>query len=82
MTRARRPALRRGTYELALVTSVLAIALTYALHRFAGVTEMPLVLGTLVVASIIGWTQPALRATPRRTGRLTPVTVRRTHRVG
>jgi hypothetical protein len=76
MKRERRPAAkRRATYELAGLTSVLAVALTYTLHRFAGIGEMPLVLGTLVIASIIGWTQPALRAAPRRTGRLTPVIV-------
>ena len=79
-TEWRPAAKRRATIELAGLTSVLAVALTYALHRFAGLSEMPLVLGTLVIASIVGWTQPALRAAPRRTGRLTPVVVPIGHR--
>ena len=71
---------RRATYELAGVASVVAVTFAYALHRFIGLGEMPIVLGTLVLASILGWSQPVVRAAPRRadnrrTGHLTPVVV-------
>jgi len=66
---------RRSTIELAVVASLLAVTVAYTLSRFAGVGEMPIVLGTLLVASILGWTQPALRAAPRRTEGPVPVVV-------
>lgn len=65
----------RSTFEIAALTSVLLATLAYALHRFAGVGETPIVLGAIVVASIVGWNQPALRAAPRRAGRLAVVRV-------
>ena len=75
-----RRAIARSTVELGIVASVLAVTLAYALHRFAGVGELPIVLGTLVAASVIGWTQPALRAAPRRAERLATVIVFPRHR--
>ena len=64
---------RRSSRELAILVSAFAAVFAYALHRFAGVGEVPLVLGTLVGGSLVGWNQPALRAAPRRSAR--PATV-------
>lgn len=74
-------AARRATIELATLVSAAAVVLAYAVHRFAGLGEAPIVLGTLLLASIIGWNQPAVRRAPPRRGRLVPVVVpvRRPH---
>lgn len=71
----------RASTELATLVSAVAVALAYALHRFAGVGEAPIVLGTLLLASIVGWNQPAVRRAQPRRGRLVPVVVpvRRPH---
>jgi len=71
----------RATIDLAILASGVAVVLAYVLNRFVGVGEAPIVLGTLAMASVVGWTQPAVRSRPRPCGRLTPVVVpvRRPH---
>jgi hypothetical protein len=57
----RRARLRRvDTVTLASSVSILALLVTTVLHSLAGVGESPLVIGTIVVASIAGWVNAAL----------------------
>ena len=63
-----------ASIELAVVVSLVAVALAVALSSFAGGAQAPIVIGTIIVASIIGWSQPAAR--------LRPVPVRHPQRVG
>ncbi|MGE0510616.1 MAG: hypothetical protein AB7Q42_16975 [Acidimicrobiia bacterium] len=56
----------RTTFELALLVSTVAVAVALALSWFIGVNEAPIVFGTVVAASIIGWRQPAARLHPAR----------------
>jgi hypothetical protein len=76
----RPPLIARSAIELAAVCSTIAVLVAYALHEFAGVGEAPIVIGVLVVASIVGWTQPAVRNAPRPTGRLAPHVIQRAAR--
>jgi hypothetical protein len=46
---------RVETVTLASSVSIVALLVATALHLFAGVDEVPLVIGTIVVASIAGW---------------------------
>lgn len=41
--------------RLATLVSLVAVVVAVALHTIAGVAEGPLVVGTLVVASVAGW---------------------------
>lgn len=72
------PDARRGvtlqTAALAVVVSLIAAATAVALFHFAHVTQTAIVIGTIIAASIVGWTQPAARLKP------VPVRARRTHR--
>jgi len=56
----------RTTVELALLVSTVAATLAFALSWFARVDEAPIVLLTVVAASVIGWRQPAARVDPAR----------------
>jgi hypothetical protein len=59
----------RTTFDLALIVSTAAATLAVALSWFFGVTEAPIVVGTVIAASVVGWRQPAARlhATRART---------------
>ncbi len=51
---------RRRLHRIEIVTlassvSIVALLLAAALHVFAGIAEGPLVVGTILVASIAGW---------------------------
>lgn len=46
---------RVETVTLASSVSIVALLVAAALHFFAGVNEGPLVIGTILVASIAGW---------------------------
>lgn len=50
---------------LAAATSVLAAAIAIAAHVVFGIGETPLVIGTLVVASAIGWSNTSAVDRPR-----------------
>ena len=63
-----------ASIELAVVVSLLAVALAVALSSFAGVAQAPIVIGTIIAASVVGWSQPAAR--------LRPVPARHPQRVG
>lgn len=52
-TTPHRPAL--SSVRLATVVSIVAVVVAVVLHTVAGVAEGPLVIGTLVVASLVGW---------------------------
>lgn len=54
---------------LAAIVSVVAVAVAVTAHLAFGVGETPLVIGTLVVASIIGW----VNADRRSTATVTPM---------
>jgi len=54
----------KGPIELAVVVSTLCLTIALALSWFVGVSEQWLMLGTIVAASVIGWTQPAARLRP------------------
>ena len=56
----------RTIFELALLVSTGAATLAFALSKFAGVGEAPIVIATLIAASVIGWRQPAARLHPAR----------------
>lgn len=73
----RRARFGSGAFELAGLASVIAITFAYALHRFVGIGETPIVLGTLIAASLLGWNQPGMRPAPRRVGRAPSVGPRR-----
>jgi fatty acid desaturase len=49
----RRPAV--PPVRLAAIVSIVAVVVAVVLHTVAGVAETPLVVGTLVVASLAGW---------------------------
>lgn len=50
---AQRPGLT--PVRLAALVSLVAVVVAVVLHLVAGVAETPLVVGTLVVASLVGW---------------------------
>jgi uncharacterized membrane protein YczE len=56
----------RTTFDIALLVSTAAATLAVALSWYFGVNEAPIVLGTVIAASIIGWRQPAARLHPAR----------------
>lgn len=56
----------RAPLELAVVVSTVAVAFAIALSWFAGVQDSWIVVGTIVVASVIGWRQPEARLRPAR----------------
>ncbi len=62
--RSARPGVSIASIELAVVVSLLAVALAVALSSFAGVATAPIVIGTIVAASVVGWSQPAARLHP------------------
>ncbi len=72
MTNSPRNRSWRAPVELALAVSVMALAAALALRWFVGLGEGPIVIGTIVIASIIGWRQPEARVRPV----LQPVRVR------
>ena len=66
------PTVWRTILELALLVSTGAATLAFALSTFAGVGEAPIVIATVVAASVIGWRQPAARLHPARVRPLEP----------
>jgi len=48
-------------FRVAVVASLLAVALGATLYRFAGVSATPIVLATVVVGLVIGLRLPAAR---------------------
>jgi hypothetical protein len=63
---------RVETVTLASSVSIVALLIATGLHRFAGIAEAPLVIGTIVVASVAGWINaylPGPAATPGDGGR-------------
>lgn len=67
-TTSRRPSVRVSPFLLAAVVSTVAALAALVLHGVAGVAEMPLVVGTILVASLAGWfnTSGSLRTRPIR----------------
>ena len=51
----------RTTFDLALLVSTAAATIAVVLSWYFGVNEAPIVLGTVIAASIFGWRQPAAR---------------------
>jgi hypothetical protein len=51
----------RAVIEMAALVSVVAAAVAILLTWFLGLGEVPVVLGTIVGASWVGWRQPAMR---------------------
>ena len=66
------PTAWRTAFELALLVSTVAATLAFALSTFAGVSETPIVIATVVAASVIGWRQPTARLHPARVRPLEP----------
>jgi hypothetical protein len=63
---------RVETITLASSISIVALLVATALHTLAGVDEVPLVIGTILVASVAGWINaylPTAAATPGDGGR-------------
>jgi hypothetical protein len=56
----------RTTFELALLVSTVAVTCALALSWFIGVPEAPIVIATMIAASVVGWRQPAARLHPVR----------------
>lgn len=58
---------RMETVTLASSISIVALLVATSLHTLAGVDEFPLVIGTILVASVAGWINaylPPTAATP------------------
>ncbi len=53
-----------ASIELAVVVSLVAAASAVALDGFVGVAQAPIVIGTIIASSIVGWMQPAARLRP------------------
>jgi hypothetical protein len=70
----RRPRLHRiDTVTLASSISIVALVISTSLHVFANVAEQPLVVGTIVMASIAGWINaflPSSESAPHDGGQL------------
>lgn len=65
--RHRRTHLHRvNSWVLASVLSVIALTAAVVLHTLAGVAEQPLVIGTIVVASLASWVNTSLPVAPVR----------------
>ena len=63
-SRTGRRGLSLASVELAIVVSLIAVAVAVALSSFVGIAQAPIVIGTIVAASAIGWAQPAARLRP------------------